>query len=153
MEKGRHHWMEYFEQMKPGAEGNYRLFQECHPHSHEVLALQRETWSSSNIYYQNTLTQVYQIFNIVIIVLRSKIGFCIYVIPFDSHWIYTIDRKETVHKLYWMLNYSLKTGTIRNHHYLTWFTFKCTFHTHQIQTNIKQEGPVRGNLAYNMVAG
>lgn len=44
--------MEYFEQMKPGAKGNYRLFQECHPHSHGALDLQKENWSSSNVYKQ-----------------------------------------------------------------------------------------------------
>jgi len=37
IKKGRHHWMEYFEEMKPGVKGNHRLFQECHPQSHEAL--------------------------------------------------------------------------------------------------------------------
>lgn len=68
--------------MKPGTKGNYRLFQECHPHSHEALALQREIWGSSNIYTQSTLTQVYQIFSAVIIGLCPQKGFCIYVMSF-----------------------------------------------------------------------
>lgn len=87
--------------MKPGAKGNYRLFQECHPHSHEALALQRKTWNSSNKYTQSTLTQVYQIFSTVIIGLPPKKGFCTYVISFVYRITLNIyyRKKEIVHKL------------------------------------------------------
>lgn len=91
--------MEYFEQMKPGAKGNYRLFQECHPHSHGALDLQTENWSSSNIYTK--CISVSDFLHCDHWTTLQKILLCTYIklnLFIQSHWIYMLLKKKKIKK-------------------------------------------------------